>query len=290
MPTPAGTSDTSRPASAANPAPERADNTHGTTAPVTTGSADGTTTEAAGASSRITWALVPLMPNDDTPARLGRSAGSQGRASASSRTSPADHSTCGDGSSACSIAGSVPCRIASTILITPATPAAPWVWPMFDFTDPSHNGRSSGRSCPYVASNACASIGSPSVVPVPCPSTASTSPGVNRASARARRMTRSCDGPLGADRPLDAPSWFTALPRNTPSTGCPSRRASDRRSSSTTPTPSPQPVPSAAAENGLHRPSDAKPPCAANSANTPSVASTVTPPASASEHSPFRSA
>ncbi|GAA0487245.1 hypothetical protein GCM10009544_55700 [Streptomyces stramineus] len=60
-------------------------------------------------------------------------------------------------------------------MITPATPAAAWVCPMFDFADPSHSGRPSGRPCPYVANNAWASIGSPSVVPVPCPSTASTS-------------------------------------------------------------------------------------------------------------------
>ena len=30
----------------------------------------------------------------------------------------------------------------------PATPAAAWVCPMFDFTDPSSTGRSGGRSCP----------------------------------------------------------------------------------------------------------------------------------------------
>ncbi|MDF9869160.1 hypothetical protein OKW18_001298 [Streptomyces pratensis] len=46
---------------------------------------------------------------------------------------------------------------------------------MFDFTDPNHNGRSSERPCPYTANNACASIGSPNSVPVPCASTTSTS-------------------------------------------------------------------------------------------------------------------
>ncbi|GAA3673026.1 hypothetical protein GCM10022420_061900 [Streptomyces iranensis] len=161
---------------------------------------------------------------------------------------------------------------------------------MFDFSDPSHSGRSSGRPCPYVASSARASIGSPSVVPVPCPSITSTSEAESRASASARRITRSCEGPFGAVRPLLAPSWFTALPRRTASTGCPSRRASDSRSSTTTPTPSAQLVPSAAAENALTRPSAASPPCTANSVNIPGVAITVTPPASASEHSPLRSA
>ena len=112
------------------------------------------------------------------------------RASVSSSTPPDDQSTCGDGSSTCSVAGSTPCRIASTILITPATPAAAWVWPMFDFTEPSHSGLSASRSWPYVASSACASIGSPSVVPVPCASTTSTSAAASPASASAARITR----------------------------------------------------------------------------------------------------
>ncbi|GLY37993.1 hypothetical protein Amsp01_040170 [Amycolatopsis sp. NBRC 101858] len=40
----------------------------------------------------------------------------------------------------CRLAGTTPCRIASTIFTTPATPAAAWVCPMFDFTDPSNTG------------------------------------------------------------------------------------------------------------------------------------------------------
>ncbi len=78
---------------------------------------------------------------------------------------------------------------------------------MFDFSDPSHNGAPvSGRSCPYVASSACASIGSPSVVPVPCASTASTSAALSPAAVNACRITRCCDGPFGAVNPFDAPS------------------------------------------------------------------------------------
>ncbi|CNG65414.1 Uncharacterised protein [Mycobacterium tuberculosis] len=127
-------------------------------------------------------------------------------------------------------------------------------------------------------------------MPVPWPSTRSTSAALTRASASARRMTRSCDGPFGAVSPFEAPSWFTAEPRTTPQTRCPSRRASDSRSTSSTPTPSPQPVPSAAAAYGLHRPSPAIPPCRVNSAKVPGVAITVTPPTSAIPHSPPRSA
>ena len=37
-------------------------------------------------------------------------------------------------------AGSIPWCSAITILITPPTPAAAWVWPMFDFSEPSRKG------------------------------------------------------------------------------------------------------------------------------------------------------
>ena len=82
---------------------------------------------SAGGSWRMRWALVPLTPNADTPARRGCPAGGQGTAPVSSRTDPDDQSTCGEGSSACNVGGSTPCCSASTILITPATPAADWV-------------------------------------------------------------------------------------------------------------------------------------------------------------------
>ncbi|GAB1814541.1 hypothetical protein MUNTM_35800 [Mycobacterium sp. MUNTM1] len=130
-----------RAACAANAVGDFADTAHGTTGRTGPASRCG----ASGAASTMTCALVPLMPNDDTPARRGRSA-FQGCASVSSDTAPADQSTCGLGASTCSVAGSVSWRIACTILITPATPAAACVWPMFDLIEPSHNG--SLRSCP----------------------------------------------------------------------------------------------------------------------------------------------
>ncbi len=162
---------------------------------------------------------------------------------------------------------------------------------MFDLSDPSHNGApSSGRSCPYVASSACASIGSPSVVPVPCASTASTSAALSPAAVNACRITRCCDGPFGAVKPLEAPSWFTAEPRTTASTRCPLRRASDRRSTTSTPTPSDQPVPSAPAENALQRPSGESARWRLYSTNMFGWVMTVTPPTRAREHSPRLSA
>ena len=175
-------------------------------------------------------------------------------------------------------------------MITPPTPAAACACPMLDFTDPIHKGRSTGRPWPYVASRACASIASPSGVPVPCASTTSTSPGASRASRRASRITRCCAGPLGAVNPLLVPSEFTALPRISASTGWPRALASESRSSSSSPTPSDHAVPSARAENALHRPSAASPRCRLNSMNDAGVDMNVTPPATAIAHSPRRSA
>jgi hypothetical protein len=93
----------------------------------------------------MTCALVPLMPNDDTPARRGLPVSGQSTASASTSTVPADQSTCDDGASTCNVLGATPCRMACTILITPAAPAAAWVCPRFDLTDPSSSGRSRSR-------------------------------------------------------------------------------------------------------------------------------------------------
>jgi hypothetical protein len=84
--------------------------------------------------------LVPLIPNEEMPARRGRSPAGHSTFSVSSSTSPAVQSTCGLGSSRLIVRGSRPLRSASTIFITPATPAAACVWPMFDLIDPSRSG------------------------------------------------------------------------------------------------------------------------------------------------------
>src|SRR5262249_51409098 len=99
----------------------------------------------------------------------------------------------------------------------------------------------------------CASIGSPSVVPVPCASTASTSPGPSRALANACRITRSCDGPFGAVNPLLAPSWLTALPRTTANTRWPRAPASHNRSTTTRPPPPAAPPRRDALAPPIHR-------------------------------------
>ncbi|GLZ28534.1 hypothetical protein Lesp02_07240 [Lentzea sp. NBRC 105346] len=70
---------------------------------------------------------MPLTPNDETAARRGRSDDGHGWAEVSKETAPDDQSMCGEGASTCNVAGRTPARIAITILITPATPAAVWV-------------------------------------------------------------------------------------------------------------------------------------------------------------------
>ena len=111
-------------------------------------------------------------------------------------------------------------------------PAAACAWPMLDFSEPSLSGRLRGPGRRWPAAPAPRS-GRRALVPVPCASTASTSARPSPAFASASRITRSCDGPFGAVRPLLAPSWLTAVPRITPRIRCPLRCASDRRSSTT---------------------------------------------------------
>ncbi len=99
-----------------------------------------------GACSMMVWALVPLMPNDETAARRGLPVSGHARSSVRRATRPVVQSTIGVGSSTCRVAGSTPARMAMTILMIPPTPAAAWVWPRFDLREPSHSG--SSRSWP----------------------------------------------------------------------------------------------------------------------------------------------
>jgi hypothetical protein len=90
----------------------------------------------------ITWALVPLNPNEETPARRGRSPRAQSMGSVSNWTLPTVQSTCGDGWSTCRVFGSSSFCSAITILMTPLTPAAAWACPRLDLIEPNHSGRS----------------------------------------------------------------------------------------------------------------------------------------------------
>ncbi len=90
--------------------------------------------------SRTTWALVPPMPNEDTADRRGLPRSGHAVGSVASRTAPPDQSTREVGRVASRVAGTDPWRMAMTMLITPATPAAAWVCPRVDFTDPTSRG------------------------------------------------------------------------------------------------------------------------------------------------------
>src|SRR4051794_16221324 len=133
-------------------------------------------------------------------------------------------------------------------------------------------------------------MGSPRVVPVPWASTVWMSVVVSRALVRAWWMTRSWAGPLGAVRPLLAPSWLMAEPRMMARMGWLLVWASVRRSRRRSPAPSDQAAPLALAEKDLQRPSGARPRWRLNSMKTPGVAMMVTPPARARVHSLLRSA
>ncbi len=102
-----------------------------------------------GASSMMVCALVPERPKEEMPARRGAfSRAGQGAGSVSRRTEPSLQSTWLEGWSTWRVRGSRPWRIAMTILMTPATPAAAWVWLMLDLTEPSSRGLSASRPWP----------------------------------------------------------------------------------------------------------------------------------------------
>ncbi len=118
----------SRSACARTAASDLPDSTHGITPRDVTGPCSVPACgSSAGACSRITCALVPLMPNEETPARRGPPVSGHERCASISSTAPAVQSTWVEGSSMWRLSGSTPWRIASTILMTPATPAAAWV-------------------------------------------------------------------------------------------------------------------------------------------------------------------
>ena len=129
-----------------------------------------------GALSRITCALVPLMPKELTPASAGPS---PGHAAVSRWTTigAASQSIAGLGVSKWSWAGSVRWRIESAVLIRPATPDADSAWPRLPFTDATRSGASDARPGPITSASAAISTGSPITVPVPWVSTYWTSAG-----------------------------------------------------------------------------------------------------------------
>ena len=210
----------------------------------------------------MTCALVPLIPNDGHPGppRPARRRPRHRPRSAAAPRPPTSPRAATARPRAAS-PGSTPCRSASTILITPATPAAAWACPMLDFTDPSHSGRSGRPVLPVGGQQR-----------LRLDRVAQRGPGpvrlhrVHLGRATARRWPARPGSPAAATaRSARSARWTPRpgsprCPRTTASTRCPLRRASDSRSSTSTPAPSAQPVPSAAAANDLHRPSGGQPP------------------------------
>ncbi|MGX1118265.1 hypothetical protein RKD37_003628 [Streptomyces ambofaciens] len=189
----------------------------------------------------------------------------------------------------CTTGGSRRRLTESTPRMSPAMPEAASRWPRPVLTEPMRSGAPpADRS--RAATIASTSIGSPSAVPVPCASMAPIASGPSPASSRAARIRAICARTLGAVKPEERPSWLTALPRTTAWTRSPSRRASASRLRTTTPQPSPRVKPLARASKVLHRPSGASELVCWISRVERGERIRLTPPASATSHSPRRSA
>ncbi|SKU71178.1 Uncharacterised protein [Mycobacteroides abscessus subsp. abscessus] len=105
------------------------------------------------------------------------------------------------------------------------------------------------------------------------------------------RSTSAWASGLGASSPLERPSWLTAEPAMIAMIGSPSRRASERRFSTSMPPPSDRLYPLASCEKDLIRPSGAStPPTSSKPTVTTGVMSALTPPATTTSASPERRA
>lgn len=124
-----------------------------------------------GASSRITWAFVPPIPMECTPARRGRpSSAGQGRGRVGRTKGLPVTSRAGLGRVWFTSGGISPWRSTSTALISPASPAALSRWPIADFVEPSAQKPVRSVCSRNASVRAANSIGSPLSVPVPCAS------------------------------------------------------------------------------------------------------------------------
>ncbi len=115
---------------------------------------------------------MPLKPKELTAARRGRpGSASHGSSAVATRNGLAARSMRGFGAEKFRLGTMVRCRIISSTLTTPASPAAVRVWPMLVLIEPMRQKPRSAvkrRNAPVRAST---SIGSPSGVPVPWLST-----------------------------------------------------------------------------------------------------------------------
>ncbi|CAM5332457.1 hypothetical protein SMICM17S_00623 [Streptomyces microflavus] len=118
------------------------------------------------------WALVPLAPSDVTAARRLPPSGTAHRlGSVCTKNGLPANVTLEFVSVWWGRPGSTSCLIASSVLMTPITPAAACAWPMEALVEPSEQNRSASVKPRNARSSARNSTGSPSLVPVPCAST-----------------------------------------------------------------------------------------------------------------------
>jgi hypothetical protein len=112
---------------------------------------------------------IPPKPIALTPAT--RSAAGQSSGAASTRRAASSVVIAGCGRSQPVVGGSTPSRTAIVALISPATPAAAFVWPMFALIDPTaaRSGRGPADAPPPRRAwvSARNSVASPTTVPVP---------------------------------------------------------------------------------------------------------------------------
>ena len=214
----------------------------------------------------MTWALVPLTPKAETPARRGSPVSGHGTGAVTSSTAPADQSTCVDGASTCSVGGTIPCRIAATILITPAMPAAGLRMSDVRLHRPQQHG--SPPRGPFLAIRRDQRLRldripqrGPGPVRLHHIHLGRTQPGAGQRRPDHPLLRRA----IRSRQTITRPVLIHRTARNHRQHPVPPRRASESRSTTSTPTPSEKPVPSAASANALHRPSAASPRCRENS-------------------------
>ncbi len=159
--------------------------------------------------------MVPPIPKELTPARSGPSP-VQGVVPVLTLKGPAAKSMAGLGVVWLTVGTSVRCFIISTVLITPATPAAASRWPMLDFTEPMAQYPVSGPESRNARVSAETSTGSPRRVAVPCASTYPMLRGSTPETVCASRMTAVWPAAPGAAKlTLAEPSLLVAVPLTT---------------------------------------------------------------------------
>ena len=266
---------------AARPAPRSALGASGRTAATAAtggrrraGSAGGAGAASAGACSRMTWALVPLMPNDDTPARRGRPVARprpRPRSAARPRPPTSPRAATARRRAACAAArrAASPC----TILITPgdAGRGLGVADVRLHRAQPQRPVRRRGPGRTWPAAPAPRS-GRRAWCRCRAPPPRPRRPAVSPASASACRITRCCDGPFGAVSPLRRAVLVdraAADHRQHPVPVAPRVRQPLHQQHARRPRPSR--CRRRAPANALHRPSAASPRCRLNSTNAPGV-------------------